>query len=288
MTGVLNPRLRSPGGPELNLRSQLLHLDYVDYQGIDVLRAVIAGHMRYVHEHGHWTRLHGTSLGVLLTLLRRTRDRLVGHVITGLDDRDIRDFARQRLNDRRLFDPAERHPRRRLGEVVSARREQWLDLYRAAHFLFDARDSAGLGSFTPQSIEHAIDVTWHQSEGDGMLPRGRADAFSWAPGSPVDTGAFGSLSTRLLLECASVLDEWFQLQGPLRDTLPPDLARMVQFALAEDYGLAYRAAWVAADRDLGPAVVQTLIDFALNPPLPDLTPAPPIRRGISCTHHGGS
>jgi hypothetical protein len=91
-------------------------------------------------------------------------------------------------------------------------------------------------------------------------------------GDRVDFSLNGErLTTRLLLECAAVLDELYpHALGSIKSLLDPSLLRMLGNTFDGPYGLPYRIAEKLAGRDVGPLVVHALIDFALNPVVPGL------------------
>lgn len=76
---VHSPRLRNSSGAELNLRSQILFQDQTRTRTSDLVTAVGSWHKTYVHESSHWARYHGSTVGILLSLLRRTRDQLAAY-----------------------------------------------------------------------------------------------------------------------------------------------------------------------------------------------------------------
>ncbi|MFE7778949.1 hypothetical protein ACFU5O_34755 [Streptomyces sp. NPDC057445] len=86
---VHSPRLRNSSGAELNLRSQILFQDQTRTRTSDLVTAVGSWHKTYVHESSHWARYHGSTVGILLSLLRRTRDQLAAYTISHLPRQDV-------------------------------------------------------------------------------------------------------------------------------------------------------------------------------------------------------
>ncbi|MGW4769855.1 hypothetical protein ACWEO2_17640 [Nocardia sp. NPDC004278] len=89
------------------------------------------------------------------------------------------------------------------------------------------------------------------------------------------------LSTRLLLECASVFDELYLMSlgsiwrsAGFPDKLGTDLVghlKMLRLTLEGEYGFPDRFAEIVIGRPVDPALLLAMIDFALNPPVPGLT-----------------
>ena len=64
------------GAAALKLRSQMLFLNQPRQDPENLVLSTFAWNYRYLHETNHWARYHGSSAGVLLILLRRSRDAL--------------------------------------------------------------------------------------------------------------------------------------------------------------------------------------------------------------------
>ncbi|WP_327663645.1 MULTISPECIES: hypothetical protein [unclassified Streptomyces] len=117
----------------------------------------------------------------------------------------------------------------------------------------------------------ALDISWEQRAGDGALPRSPED-FAYVRNFKPLLGGEEPITTRLLFECAGMMDEAYQFRGP-RDyakVMDPSLRKMWSINWAGPYGEPYRVAERMAGRQLSHSEVLTLIDFALNPPLPGL------------------
>jgi hypothetical protein len=271
---VATPRLSSIFGAELNLRSQMLFLDHVNTEANDLLTATAAWNARYVHESSHWVRFHGSSIGVLLTLLRRTRDSLAAHTLNGLDSRDIASFSRQRFDGNPMFGYSDTAAEARLGRLLSLNRQLWLDLHSTYQILLEPRDldESALNWLTKETIESGLDSVWSQSKPEEMFARRppREKGVNILGGISLVAGAEGLISTRLLLECAAVLDEVTQWAGNFNRHADRAVLRMQEKTFRGEYGIPYRFAERTAGCKLEPFAVLAMIDFALNPVVPGL------------------
>ncbi|NEB82226.1 hypothetical protein G3I40_44495 [Streptomyces sp. SID14478] len=117
----------------------------------------------------------------------------------------------------------------------------------------------------------ALDINWSQRAGNGALPRGPED-FAYVYNFKSLLGGEEPITTRLLFECAGMMDEAYQFKGS-RDyvkVMDPSLRKMWGINWSGPYGEPHRVASRMAGRQLSHSEVLTLIDFALNPPLPGL------------------
>ncbi|SFN47989.1 hypothetical protein SAMN04489713_102153 [Actinomadura madurae] len=269
-----NPCLCSSAGAELNLRSQMLFLENANSNANDLVTTAAAWNMRYLHESSHWVRFHGSTFGVLLMLLRRTRDQLASYTINDMTVSDIAKFSRDRANSQPLFDYRENTPNNRLGDTLSRRRQDWLDLHYAYHLFLDQEYISSAVKLWPatEAVEAALNITWHQSSGLEMLtkPQGSQGEVTFSDKVGLVESGEGILSTRLLFECAAVLDELFQEVGTLNKAADSSLRKMLGHVFDGDYGLPYRFAERIAGRELDPITILSLIDFAINPAIPGL------------------
>ena len=278
--------LRTPVGAELNLRSQMMFLKPLPANTSSYINSALAWNSRYIHECGHWARLHGTTIGVLLTHLRRTRDQLATFLCRSLDAGEVRRISRFR----QLGTPILSWQRSLLAECcdprLAALGEDWL-MHRAAYdLLFDPRGCQQ--ALREVSMREAADLAlrqaWRQAAQPGILPfpdGSEADVVTGAVVLPtIDSTLY--LSTRLLFECASALDELYPMVFGYvwRDTESAEIGkvfaehgneRMLEATINGEYGLPCVIANQLAGRLLDPYVVHSLIDFALNPPVPGLT-----------------
>lgn len=273
---VHSPHLRNSSGAELNLRSQILFQDQTRTRTSDLVTAVGSWHKTYVHESSHWARYHGSTVGILLSLLRRTRDQLAAYTISRLS-RQQTVALHERRSSGLLFLSYKRYPQHTDGELRYNELD-WLNLYYSYYVLLD---SEGLTEFDfttwdmRAALENSLQDTWRQSAGVEMVARPEdAPVSVTGPLRFVHTSE-GPLTTRLLFECAAVIDELFQFEGAFMRLTDPTLREFLLEEMSGEYGLPWRLASVLAGRDLGGSVVLALIDFALNPVVPGLTSADP-------------
>ncbi|MFF4501569.1 hypothetical protein [Streptomyces sp. NPDC001401] len=273
---VHSPRLRNSSGAELNLRSQILFQDPTRTRTKDLVTAVGSWHKTYVHESSHWARYHGSTVGILLSLLRRSRDQLAAYTISHLSQRQAGDLHEGRRSGR-PFLSFKRYPQHAGGELRYNALD-WLNLYYAYYVLLDP---AGLTEFdfttwdTRAAFENSLQDTWRQSAGVEMLERPEDTPVSVTGPLKLVHTSEGQLTTRLLFECAAVIDELFQFEGAFMRMTDPTLREFLLEEMSGEYGLPWRLASALAGRNLGGSVVLALIDFALNPVVPGLTSADP-------------
>lgn len=269
---VCTPRLLSSSGAELNLRSQMLFLDHTNVNTNDLITSIASWNQRYIHESSHWARFHGCSVGVLLVILRRTRDILAAYTLQQLDVQDVARFYRERLGGASLFSYSDNNPLNRLGKSLLSQRQDWLDLHFAYQILLEPKYlGSAIGQWQARhAIESALGIIWHQSSSNEMLPRATTEKSSIRLDGPVAlaAGREGVVSTRLLFECAAVLDELLLQVGTFSRVADPALLKMLGRTFDEDYGIPYRLAEELAGSNLNPITVLTLIDFAINPVVP--------------------
>lgn len=276
--------LRTPVGAELNLRSQMLFLKPPPANASDLVSAFLAWNNRYIHECGHWARLHGTSIGILLTHLRRARDQLATYLCRQLDAREVRRLSRARQDGTPLLSWDRSLIAEHCDTQLSDLGEAWL-MHRAAYdVLFDPQEceQALRSTSLSEATDLALLETWQQGAGEGMLSLPRQLNASVVTGRAVlPSMGSSTLSTRLLFECASTLDELYPLTySALWRLKHPETGISIaanghQHMLAEvlngEYGLPWTVVNRLAGREVSPFAVHTLIDFALNPPIPGLT-----------------
>jgi hypothetical protein len=271
------PRLYSPSGAEFDLRSQLLFLDQPPTDPHDLVTATLAWTSRFIHESSHWARLHGSTVGILLTVLRRTRDVLAAHIFGQVDGADARRLGAVRSNGRRLVGYHDRPLDELVDRQVGRLGGDWLDLYAAYQVLLDPTGTP-VAQLGPDEIWYAVDralaLAWSQSSGTIMLPAPPSfDVLTGDRSARLPSVDGTLLTTRLLFECAGVYDELYpQALGYLRPFTDPAIMQQLSATFDGAYGLPARVADRLAGRDLQPGVVLSLIDFALNPPVPGLHP----------------
>jgi hypothetical protein len=255
----------------LNLRSQILFQDQTRTRTSDLVTAVGSWHKTYVHESSHWARYHGSTIGVLLSLLRRTRDQLAAYTISHLPRQDVERLHKDRSSGLPFFS-FERYPKHPKGELRYSELD-WLNLYFAYYLLLDPEGLTEFDAVTwnaRAAIEHSLEDVWRQSAGTEMVEF-LVDARVGIDGplKLVHTSE-GPLTTRVLFECAAVLDELFQFEGPYMRRTDPALREFLLEVLNGEYGIPCRLARALAGRSLGGSTVLALIDFALNPVVPGL------------------
>lgn len=239
----------------------------------DMLTSFMSWNLTHRHEVSHWVRYHGSTVGVFMTLLRATRDSLAGYALCRLDQADLTTFQQSRSAGRKLFSGQQDEIVRSFGPKLTELSAQWLSLYRTYQILFGEipLDWSELDPDAESlSISLALDITWHQRAGRGMLPRTRTGQASVHSLKPL-LGGEEPVATRLLFECAAMLDENCMFGTPYPQTMPQPLERINRANFDSEYGAPYRLAQTFSERRLSAVEVMALIDFALNPPVPGLT-----------------
>ncbi len=235
-----------------------------------MMTSLMAWNLIHTHETSHWVRYHGTTVGVFLTLLRATRDSLADHVLRILDNKEIAFFQEERAKNRRLFASHPTTVADELGDEVTEYSKIWLSLYYTYSVILGMEPLAwprGDALNKQRKISLALDTTWRQWQGRAMLPRAGADLAEVHDFAPL-LGGEEPVTTRLLFECAGLLDEGYHFRGPYPQLVHRSLSRIWEHSLKGEYGEPYRVAERLANRKLSHSEVLALIDFALNPPLP--------------------
>ncbi|MER6099156.1 hypothetical protein ABT154_25570 [Streptomyces sp. NPDC001728] len=264
--------LRSTAGAQLNLRSQLLFHDNMRDNPNDLVTSLMSWNLVHAHETSHWVRFHGSTIGVLLTLLRATRDSLADYSIRSLDSDDRATFERRRKDGIPLFAWNPQATAYALGSEMADNCLTWLSLHRTYSVLlgFEPLNWSKINQEAMQdSLTLALHTTWRQWAGRGMLPLESEDYAHVHSFKPLLNGD-EPITTRLLFECAGLLDEGYHFRGPYPGIMERGLQRMWDINRRGEYGEPYRLAEAMAGRSLSHSEVLTLIDFALNPPLPGL------------------
>ncbi|MCF3143504.1 hypothetical protein [Streptomyces platensis] len=268
--------MRNSSGAELNLRSQILFQDPTRTRTKDLITAVASWHKTYVHESSHWARYHGSTVGVLLSLLRRTRDQLAAYTISRMS-RQQTEFLHEGWGSGLPFLSFKRYPQHTSGELRYNELD-WLNLYHAYHVLLDPESLTEFDATswdTQAAFENSLEDAWRQSAGVEMLERPEGARVSVTGPLKLVHTSEGPLTTRTLFECAAVIDELFQFEGAFMRMADPTLREFLLEEMSGEYGLPWRLASALAGRELGGSVVLALIDFALNPVVPGLTSAAP-------------
>ncbi|MBR7826628.1 hypothetical protein KDK95_09955 [Actinospica sp. MGRD01-02] len=263
----MSPALHLPDGSRLDLRSDVYFGSDPHPSRAGLVDMFITWNARRVHEYGPWSRFYGSTLGVLLTLLRAARDQAAMEIFLSLDDDTVNDLAELRAADIPIIGADATNLLARAGMSVAVRGQNWLDLNRAYEVLLGTQGSdapvAGL-------LAEALDLTWSANSNHAMRlyrPRG---PLVYSDGASED----GGLPTVLdLLECASALDESdATYSGYVSRFAAPRLGPRVPAKRGDGhFDLVEQCAEDLAGRHLAPGLLLALIDFALNPPVPGLT-----------------
>ncbi|MFG3199804.1 hypothetical protein ACGFYT_27135 [Streptomyces sp. NPDC048208] len=267
-----SPTLHSTTGAQLNLRSQPLFHDNMRDNPNNLVTSLMSWNLVHAHETSHWARFHGSTIGILLTFLRAARDSLADYSIRNLDGNDRATFETRRNDGIPLFAWNQRASAYSLGSEITDDCLTWLSLHRAYSILlgFEPLNWSKTDREAMQdSLTLALHTTWSQWAGRGMLPMGSEDYAHVHSFEPL-LGGDEPITTRLLFECAGLLDEGYLFRGPYPKIMDRGLQRMWEINRSGEYGAPYRLAEAVAGRSLSHSEVLTLIDFALNPPLPGL------------------
>lgn len=267
-----SPVLHSTAGAQLNLRSHLLFHDNMRENPNDLVTSLMSWNLVNAHETSHWARFHGSTIGVLLTFLRATRDSLADYSIRNLDGNDRAIFEKHRNDGIPLFAWNKKASSYSLGSELTDHCLTWLSLHRTYSILlgFEPLNWSKINQeATQDSLTLALHTTWRQWAGRGMLPLRDGDYAHVHSFGPL-LGGEEPITTRLLLECAGLLDEGYLFRGPYPEIMDRGLQRMWEINRRGEYGKPHRLAESMAGRSLSHSEVLTLIDFALNPPLPGL------------------
>jgi hypothetical protein len=265
--------LHNSEGDRLDLRSQMLFLQGMRGDPSNRLTSFISWNIRHRHEVSHWVRYHGSTVGILLTLLRLTRDCLAENVMINLDKAELATFEQARADGLRIFSHESGNLVRRFGIDMEWMSLKWQSLYRTYGLLFGdiplswmeldlAEESA--------SVSGALDTVWFQRQKMQMLPKDSSDHVVVRGLRPL-LGGEEPISTRLLFECGAMLDESCMLEGPYPGIIDYSLRKVHKISFDGEYGEPYRVACRMTGRRLSVPEVMTLIDFALNPPVPGLS-----------------
>uniref|UniRef100_A0AAU3H2C3 Uncharacterized protein n=1 Tax=Streptomyces sp. NBC_01401 TaxID=2903854 RepID=A0AAU3H2C3_9ACTN len=238
----------------------------------DLVTSLMSWNLVNAHETSHWARFHGSTIGVLLTFLRAARDSLADYSIRNLDGNDRAIFEKHRNDGIPLFAWNKKATSYSLGSEITDNCLTWLSLHRTYSILlgFEPLNWSKINQeATQDSLTLALHTTWRQWAGRGMLPLRDGDYAHVHSFEPL-LGGEEPITTRLLLECAGLLDEGYLFCGPYPEIMDRGLQRMWEINRRGEYGKPHRLAESMAGRSLSHSEVLTLIDFALNPPLPGL------------------
>jgi hypothetical protein len=253
----------------LDLQSHVLFIN--DAPADESVEANAFWTSRYHHELGHWRRFHGSTIGHLLTLLKYARDRsaLTGFVELSTAQRET--VIKRRGSGHPIWSFKRGYEPGLAGESFGLQGQFWLDLYYTYMALFDYDSLKNIPGTPEEAFRLSIADAWLFVDKSANYARypGNDRARSWLHGSclPAVT-SHGHLTTRLLLECGSTIDEILML-GKNREDHHVDVQEYGRRKLHEtEYGMPARI----AEDFIGPyytlQTLQAIIDFALNPPLP--------------------
>lgn len=269
----LRPPILGSGcsGAFLDVRTQILTIPG-EYEFDDQHEKYEFWVAKYIHESGHWVRFHGSTAGIYLTLLRSTRDLTALAAFHRLSETEADRVASWRESGRPVWSFERGYSLEPAGELFGLGGQFWLDLYYAHEVLFEADAVSAIRWHLEDALQMSLADVW--------LWAGGAPLFAEYPGNEVARsvliGPFGPspLTTRLLWECASTLDEYEYARkstGPVAEELR---SMAVETLKHTEYGLPMRLAATIFERPISPNLLYFLIDFATNPPLPFLVRAP--------------
>ena len=226
---------------------------------------------RLIHESGHWARFNGSSLGILLTFMRRTRDLAAARLLQSLDRTQHARLADLRQSGTPLFATGRFAAADHVDPQIAYLATSWFDLYHAYRMMLGSPSNSITDVPNPvAALDSAVFSTWYQSAGRGMLPFEPGVAVEGPASIIVFDGI--QLTTRHLLENAAVCDEFYPNSiGALKGVRDATWTRRLGKQWDAGYGLPHRLASTIAGRHLDPSTTLTLIDFALNPQVPGLT-----------------
>jgi len=251
-----------------------LSLDEIDF---------LASMARTQHERSHWPRFHGTSIGHLLNLLRHSRHTTAVTALRGASPAAAPRIRAKRHSGVPLWSIEQAYDPSVAGEGFAIMGQAWVDSYWLWNAIFDSSTLSGIRSHPDESAPYGLADAWLHSAGvagSAEYP-GNEIARAWLQGPIIGCATdHGDLTTRLLWECASTLDELLPpeledydstlpVQEPiLNGTFTEAHQRLAQIKLNETaYGLPARVANDCCS-NLSILALLLLIDFALNPPLP--------------------
>lgn len=229
----------------------------------DYLAASLQWSATSVHESGHWARWHGSTAGVLLTSLA-AGFTFTATGLLGSHAAEVRALCNEAfLNPLRLSDAA-------ADEFGAWRESLW-----ALHLTYDAflNGSSRLASPPLDAVSIAntgmSDSWFHLAELAITQPWPGGEAVRQVDG-PVRIVRAGDheVSTRDLLECGAVIDEGYAFGG-VGASHGGEFYEMWGLSLTHTRGgRLIQLASDLAERVVRPDEMLSLIDFALNPPIP--------------------
>jgi hypothetical protein len=273
-----SPQLNSgTSASHLSLRTQIMALagssDYEDAELHDHWSG------RHRHEVGHWLRYHGSTVGLYLTLLKLSRDLLAVDYLRSLDPASRAFIGETRRRGDAIWSYHHTAPSK-LGESWDMGEQIWLDAYYAQTALLDFAGVDGLSWNSDEALRFSMADVWTSLGALDPLAGSFAEfpghdaARNWLRGDLVRPVCDGTeLTTRLLWECASTLDELrFGRRSARSEQGQRDIFAMAREKLeGTSYGLPVRIAEQMLGQKPSLELLLFLLDFATNPPLPFLS-----------------
>jgi hypothetical protein len=231
---------------------------------------------QYLHEMSHWIRFQGSTIGLLLHHLRIARDSTGLGALISLNSTGRARIDARRRESRPVWSYAEGFTKA-IGERFGLSGQFWLDIDLTRRFIFDAAEAMTDAGRVPINdvIRASLADAWQYTSRfagyvnypDNLV----AEAMFTGDVSILQLPGYGHITTRILWECASTIDE----VRTLRSISPPD-PEALQGALvrldSSPYGTPWRWAKRLCGEDLKLSTLLQIIDFAMNPPLVALDP----------------
>jgi hypothetical protein len=249
-------------------------------------------HLQIVHESGHWNRIHGSSIGVSLSLMKYASERIIADHLPSLDSSEKSALFNDRRAGNKIFSFKNPPPGR--SDRFNLIRQMWLDSIAANWALYDMHTLGNLQWEFSAAIESALTdvLLW----GEPLFSTETARLERRTPQVRlIDRDSFGAaavngeeITTRHIFECTSTIDELLSLgldhincPGSETDQVaqamgwPVANEQLAELALKRltdgEYGRPWRAyTRITGDTRFPQSAIMTLLlcDIALNPPLP--------------------
>ncbi len=272
----------------LDLRTYLLFLQ--EPLPAETERSIAFWNARLHHEVGHWRRMLGTTFGHFILLQRLARDTTLWEAFEALTPEQLAAVRKHRENGELIWSVEPPYNPGLAGENFGLFGQFWGEMVLATTSLMDGMTDWVDGTARDEIMRLALADTWlhaarAQPQKYAPYPTKHKRARSWLVGRCVDETYVMpprgggrpqhgyNLTSRLLLECASTIDEVL-LEGKEKTETWESVRKFNRRKLERTlYGVP---ASVARDI-IGPHVslhtILALIDWALNPPLPMLQPS---------------
>lgn len=230
------------------------------------------------HEIAHWVRWQSSSVGLVITLLRRAR------AVTALEQLDrLNMVGRQRVVDlakqRPLWSYATGYEPKVVDESFGLSGQMWLDMRFLEQSLLDSSDGLSAEWPADAAVGPALSDAWRGAV--SFLPTaphaGNTIAdhlFVELPGAAIDSGfrPDARLTTRAIWESACTLDELDVADHAGQEEDSYEHRRLVDAKVESDaYGFALRVASGLAGT-VSSRLFRLIAWLATDPPLPFLQP----------------